>query len=142
MVGRPFALRPRRGAWRRVVAPGALGRRLRSSLPGGTDGPVTRYLLPAAALLLVTAIVLVVRSELRAHRPGAAAGPAAASSLSHTPPPRLHRTHPAGRYYLVRSGDTLEAIAARTRTSVALLLRLNPGIQPTALRPGQSIRVK
>jgi LysM repeat protein len=46
------------------------------------------------------------------------------------------------RTYVVESGDTLESIATKTKTTVADLERLNPGIDPTALRVGQKIRVQ
>jgi LysM repeat protein len=45
------------------------------------------------------------------------------------------------RWYLIQSGDTLGAIASQRGTSVAALLRLNPGVEPTALRPGERLRV-
>lgn len=45
-------------------------------------------------------------------------------------------------FYRVRSGDTLESIAARFNTSVVALLELNPDIDPLALRPAQRIRVR
>jgi LysM repeat protein len=44
------------------------------------------------------------------------------------------------RYYVIRAGDTLEAVARRLRTSVERLLALNPGVEPTSLRIGQKIR--
>ena len=43
---------------------------------------------------------------------------------------------------LLKSGDTLAGIAAKTGTTVARLEQLNPGIDPTALRVGQTIRVQ
>lgn len=46
------------------------------------------------------------------------------------------------RYYLIRSGDTLDLIAIRFDTTVEKLLLLNPGIQPTALTPGQKVRIR
>ena len=50
---------------------------------------------------------------------------------------------PAGaRYYRIRSGDTLAAIAPRFDLKEAELVALNPGIEPTALRIGQKIRVR
>jgi LysM repeat protein len=56
------------------------------------------------------------------------------------------KTHPkrqgVRKYYTVVSGDTLAAIAAKTGTTVVALERLNPGIDPTALRIGQKIRVQ
>jgi len=47
-----------------------------------------------------------------------------------------------GKYYRVRSGDTLGAIARRNRTSVSRLCQLN-GIRPTTvLQIGRNIRVR
>jgi LysM repeat protein len=46
------------------------------------------------------------------------------------------------RNYRVRSGDTLEVIAARCQTTVDVLLELNPDIDPLALSPGQKIRLR
>jgi len=42
----------------------------------------------------------------------------------------------------VQTGDTLSAIAARRGTTVAALEALNPGVDPSALQVGQTIRVK
>jgi LysM repeat protein len=53
--------------------------------------------------------------------------------------PRTKSTRAAA--YSVRSGDTLASIAEKFGTSVDRLLELNPGIDPTALRVGQSVRV-
>jgi orotidine-5'-phosphate decarboxylase/LysM repeat protein len=49
---------------------------------------------------------------------------------------------PAARFYVVRTGDTLGAIAPRFDMTEAELVELNPGIEPTALRIGQKIRVR
>jgi len=45
------------------------------------------------------------------------------------------------QYYLIKSGDTLGGIAAQYHTTVEELMRLNPQLDPTALRPGTQIRV-
>jgi LysM repeat protein len=45
------------------------------------------------------------------------------------------------RFYRVRGGDTLESIATRFATTVEDLIRLNPGIDPLALSPGQKLRI-
>lgn len=50
-------------------------------------------------------------------------------------------TVPGGQYYVVQSGDTLGSIAAKYHTTVQELMRLNPGIDPTALHVGDQIRV-
>ena len=48
----------------------------------------------------------------------------------------------AKKYYRVRSGDTLSAIAERNRTSINSLCRLN-GLRTTSiLQIGQNLRVK
>jgi LysM repeat protein len=47
----------------------------------------------------------------------------------------------AARYYTIQSGDTLGSVAIKENTTVADLLRLNPGIDPQALHVGQRIRV-
>jgi LysM repeat protein len=102
-----------------------------------------RFLAPAVFLLVVTAAVLLVRSTLRSDKPAAATTPgvvttraASAPILAVSPP------SPPKQYYVIASGDTLGAIASRFATTVDALLQLNPGIEPTALRPGEQIRVK
>jgi LysM repeat protein len=51
------------------------------------------------------------------------------------------RTTTAARYYTIQSGDTLGSVAIKENTTVADLLRLNPGVDPQALHVGQRIRV-
>lgn len=46
---------------------------------------------------------------------------------------------PSGRYWRVKAGDTLYLIALRTGTTVAELLRLNPGVDPHNLQIGRLI---
>ncbi len=53
------------------------------------------------------------------------------------PPPRI-----VAQYYVIQSGDTLDAIAGRFATTLETLLTLNPGVEPTTLRPGQRLRIK
>jgi LysM repeat protein len=42
---------------------------------------------------------------------------------------------------VIQSGDTLGSIALKYDTTVDELMRLNPDVDPTALRPGERIRV-
>jgi lysozyme len=44
--------------------------------------------------------------------------------------------------YVVRSGDTLSAIALRTHVSIATIERLNPGVAANVLRVGQTLRLR
>jgi LysM repeat protein len=50
-------------------------------------------------------------------------------------------TDAAGEYYVIESGDTLGSIAVKYDTTVEELVRLNPDVDPTALRVGERIRV-
>ena len=51
-------------------------------------------------------------------------------------------TDPNAEYYTIESGDVLGKIAEKHNTTVNKLLELNPGIEPTKIRPRQKIRVK
>jgi LysM repeat protein len=61
--------------------------------------------------------------------------------------PKTHSVHHrspklAQRYYRVRAGDTLTAIAAKHGLSTLRLQKLNPALNPTALFLGQRIRLR
>jgi LysM repeat protein len=89
----------------------------------------------------VTGVVLLVRSALRSDTPAATSTPhvttRAKPARRTSPPPRV-----AAQYYVIRRGDTLGAIAGRFATTVDELLALNPGVEPTTLRPGVRLRIK
>jgi hypothetical protein len=93
------------------------------------------YAGPAAVLLAVTVTVAFVRDGLEnSHR---AAPPATATRrAAFKPPPRHVR-----RSYVVRAGDTIEAISTRTGVPQARILALNPRISPTALFIGERLRL-
>jgi len=54
---------------------------------------------------------------------------------------RLAAERAAIKYYTVRSGDTLSAIAKKHGKSLSTIQKLNPGVNPNKLRIGQKIRV-
>jgi LysM repeat protein len=90
-----------------------------------------RYLAPAALVAFVLAVVLIITSQT---------GGRSASKTSSTPATvqRRHLHHSV----LVRPGDSLSAISARTGVSVGQLEQLNPGLDPNALHPGQRIKLR
>ncbi len=92
-------------------------------------GSVARVAAPIAFLLAVTIVVLLVRSGLREGQSPPAA-------------PAWSAVTTGEQVYVVRNGDTLEAIAARFGTTARELERLNPGIDPVQLRVGRRLRVK
>jgi LysM repeat protein len=92
-----------------------------------TRRTVARIAAPLAFLLVVTIVVVVVRAGL--------------DTSTSEPPPRP--AAPSGPpTVVVRQGDTLEAIAAASGTTVAELRRLNPRLDPVRLQPGQKVRVR
>jgi LysM repeat protein len=100
-----------------------------------------RWLAPAVFLLAVTGVVLLVRSALRTDEPAARTTTTPAVVRTATTP-RVAVASVPKRYYMIQSGDTLDVIAVHFGTTVAVLLELNPGIEPTALHPGERVRVK
>ena len=105
---------------------------------------VARFLAPAAFLLAITIAVLLVRAGLSgggdagATTPltGLVTGRTVTTTRTTTPKKR-----PAKRFYTIRSGDTLETVAAKFGTTTERLLTLNPGIDPHALTVGQRVRI-
>ena len=108
---------------------------------------VARVLAPLAFFAAVTILVLLVNSSLTAETDGDSAGPPpppAATGSGETTGGGTTTTVPRAqrRFYRIRSGDTLEALAERFDTTVDDLLSLNPGIDANSLTPGQRIRIK
>jgi spore germination protein YaaH len=106
-----------------------------------------RVLAPLAFFTAATILVLIIHSSLTAESEGSTSPPAATNSEAKTDetatPPTTTGQGPARRrFYRIRDGDTLEAIALRFNTTVDDLLVLNPAIQPNALTPGRRIRVR
>jgi LysM repeat protein len=58
----------------------------------------------------------------------------------HVPPLRPRRIGP--RFWIVRRGQTFASIAARTGHTISGLQQLNPRLQPSALQPGQRMRLR
>lgn len=109
---------------------------------------------PAAFLLAVTIVVLLVRSGVSGGVSTTGSGTlgsashastASAPGRSATAPGVRSSTAPrasAAQSYTVRKGDTFSSIAAKTGTTVARIEALNPGVSSNALQVGQKIRVK
>jgi len=102
----------------------------------------TRWLAPAVFLLAVTGVVLLVRSALRSDSPAATSTSVHVSTRGKAAPRRPPPPRVPAQHYVIQSGDTLDGIAARFATTVDKLLALNPGTEPTTLRPGERIRIK
>ncbi len=101
---------------------------------------IARWVAPIAFLAAITIGALVVRAGLDQgkHHAQPPATTTSATSKKH----HAHRHQAQTKTYIVVSGDTLASIAVKTKTSVAKLEQLNPGVDPTALSVGEKIRVQ
>jgi LysM repeat protein len=118
-----------------------------------TRRELTRYGAPAAFLAAVTIAVLLVKAGLSGGdgstttvgalpttRP-TTSSPTTTKLVLTTPTATTTTTAQEAEYHVVESGDTLGSIAEKYDTTVEELVRLNPGVDPTALRVGDRIRV-
>jgi LysM repeat protein len=99
---------------------------------------VARVAAPVAFLAAVTIGTLVVRAGFQ-HDKHHASTPTTTVTTKTT---RKHSHKRHLRTYTVQSGDTFASIAAKEGTTVARLEHLNPGVDPTTLRIGETIRVQ
>lgn len=103
---------------------------------------IARFAAPVAFLAAVTIGVVVVRAGFEHGKHPATTQTTTLTSKTRKTKHRHSHKRSVARTYTVQSGDTLESIATKTGTTVARLEQLNPGIDPTALRVGETIRVK
>jgi LysM repeat protein len=108
---------------------------------------VARYAAPAAFLLAVTILVLLVHAGLRggtsSSKPSVPVSTAAATtSAATTTPAATAPTTPKKQFYVIQTGDTFGVVAAKFNTTVEALQALNPNASSNSLTIGQKIRVK
>jgi LysM repeat protein len=101
---------------------------------------ITRWAAPVAFLAAITIGALVVRAGLQ-HGKHHTNTPTTTVTSKRKHTHHAHQRHRV-KTYTIQSGDTLASIASKTGTTVARLEQLNHGINPTALRVGQKIRVQ
>jgi LysM repeat protein len=102
--------------------------------------PSARYLAAVALAIFAVALIVVVASSL--------SGDGGTSEPVQVPAPQTRTGSTPARsgevaseYYVVRPGDNLVRISARTGLSVQELQRLNPDLDPQALVSGQRVRL-
>jgi LysM repeat protein len=101
-----------------------------------------RLAAPAAFFVAALVLVWLVQSAISSDSGEETTAPTISVPTTSEPGTTTSSSKPRKKkFYRVRSGDTLESIAARFDTTVETLTLLNPGIDPLALNPGQKIRV-
>jgi LysM repeat protein len=118
-----------------------------------TRRELTRFGAPAAFLAAATIAVILIKAGLSNGSEGEPTTVGAIPSQATTTTPKVTTrlvitestpgttTAAEGEYYVIQSGDTLGSIALKYDTTVEELVRLNPDVDPTALRVGERIRV-
>ena len=103
---------------------------------------VTHWVAPIAFLAAITIGALFIRAGFEQGKHHQAQTQTTTVTTKKKKHGNGRRQHVARRYYTIQTGDTLAAIAVKNGTTVVRLQQLNPGINPTALRVGQKIRVQ
>ncbi len=100
-----------------------------------------RFLAPLALVAFVFALFMVVTSSQP--QTGGSGAPKQSSGTQPTASPTgTAQKTKTRRRYTVKEGDTPSSIAEKTGVSLAEILRLNPDLDPQALRPGQRIKLR
>jgi spore germination protein YaaH len=102
-------------------------------------GKSARFLAPVALAAVTLGVYLIVHSTLAHHN---ATGHPNAVIVNGRRQVRHTRRGP--KFYFVKPGDTLSAIAAKTGVSMASLSNLNPALatSPNSLQTGQRLRLR
>src|ERR1700759_3055331 len=97
-----------------------------------------RFLAPIALVASIAVTYLVVHDSLKSkHTTTTQSHVVLPTRPKHAKKP-VHRTS----VYVVKSGDSLSGISAKTGVSVATLESLNPGVDPNALQTGQRLTLR
>jgi LysM repeat protein len=102
-----------------------------------------RLIAPLAFFGAATVFIILIQAGLNGG-PSASATTTTAGPTVSAPTTTAPTTNTGPRkkkFYRVKSGDTLESIAAKFNTTVDDLLTLNPDVDPLALSPNDRIRV-
>jgi spore germination protein YaaH len=93
-----------------------------------------RYLAPIALAATIAGTYVIVHNTLTAKQ-----------TTSHSQAagrPRVHGRFARAKFYAIRPGDSLTAIAIRTGIPLTTLEALNPSVDPNALQTGQRLRLR
>lgn len=98
------------------------------------DPSPARFLAPLALIVAVIGVIVVVLTS-SGGTPTPALTPHAITTRE------VRSTKPHARSYVVKAGDSLTAIAARTGVSIDTIEQLNPDADPQALRVGERLKL-
>jgi LysM repeat protein len=99
-----------------------------------------RYIAPLALAAAVTATYLIVHHAVTNKH--SSTTPATIQTTNTVVTSHGHSGSPPAKFYVVKPGDSLLGIAAKTGVPITAIEALNPSINPNALQPAQRLRLR
>jgi LysM repeat protein len=100
-----------------------------------------RYIAPLALAVAVTATYLIVHHALAdKHSSSTTTTVLTTNTIVHHG--HSGRAVTKAKFYIVKPGDSLSEIAAKTGVAIATIEALNPNVNPNALQPSQRLRLR
>jgi LysM repeat protein len=101
-----------------------------------------RYIVPLALAAAVTATYVIVHHALINKHSSSSTATVQTTSTILTRHGHSGPTASKAKFYVVKSGDSLSEIAAKTGVAVTTIEALNPKVNPNALQPSQRLRLR
>ena len=100
-----------------------------------------RWLAPLALAGAVVALMVVASANTGGSSHSGDSTLTSSSAASGRTTSTTTSKHHHGRFYVVRSGDVLSGIAAKTGVPLSRITALNPNVDAQSLNPGQKIKL-
>jgi LysM repeat protein len=98
-----------------------------------------RYIVPLALAAAITATYLIVHHALISkHSPTTTTTVQTTTTVTHHHGPSVSKA----TFYIVKPGDSLSGIAAKTGVPITTIEALNPHVHPNNLQPSQRLRLR
>ena len=102
-----------------------------------------RYIVPLALAASVTGTYLIVHHALVNKHTSTLDDHGADVDHGRPPQRRSHATaERKAKFYVIKPGDSLSGIAAKTGVPITTIESLNPHLNPNALQPSQRLRLR
>jgi LysM repeat protein len=98
-----------------------------------------RYLAPVALAATIAGTYVIVHNTLNATKSTSITQSATRPQTKSVP---HHRAAGVTRFYVVKAGDNLSSIAAKTGVALTTIESLNHNLDPNALQTGQRLRLR
>ena len=101
-----------------------------------------RYIVPLALAAAVTATYLIVHHALISKHSSSTTTTVQTSTTVARHHGHTGTVSTTAKFYVVKPGDSLSGIAAKTHVPIATIESLNPHINPNALQPSQRLKLR